>query len=611
MAQAGSDREAEIGCVPPDSMTTLLLRHAHCAHTICDMQDNESTGSHAEPYVPPSVVLTCLRFVSGDKITLSGREVVVVVGPNNAGKTALLRGIDQKLQDASIESPVLDSLEHTKRGTEEDVVEFVARTAKPLPSSTPANPVFQAYGHNVRMQRVEGIWREDADSLQELSRYFCNNLTTEARLTAANPAASIRLTVDPPTHAIHILQRDDSLEATISAQFRQAFDVDLVIHRNAGREVPLYTGKKPTPEEGEDRVSLSYIRRVEGLVPLADQGDGMRSFASALLHVTVGQESILLLDEPEAFLHPPQARLLGRLLVEKKQAGRQLFVATHSGDVVRGILDAGSASVRVIRLVRSGDRTTATELDSSQIAALWSDSLLRHSNILDGLFHSMVVVCESDSDARFYSALSSSLGNGSPSYPDVMFTHTGGKHRLSVVAHALAQVGVPVHVVADFDLLRDESLVKDLTNAVGADWVALKDDYAAVRNAIEQKKPELDAEEVAKEIRTLLDAVGPGLFPAELGERIRKVLSRSSPWSIAKSQGKSYVPSGTPSVHCEALLAGLASSGVFMVPKGEIEGFVRTIGGHGQRWVNEVLQFDITADPRLEAARRFVRQMLQ
>jgi len=45
-------------------------------------------------------------------------------------------------------------------------------------------------------------------------------------------------------------------------------------------------------------------------VPLVgDQGDGVRSFVGLLLDTMVSMP-IVLIDEPEVFLHPPHARLL-------------------------------------------------------------------------------------------------------------------------------------------------------------------------------------------------------------------------------------------------------------------------------------------------------------
>lgn len=69
------------------------------------------------------------------------------------------------------------------------------------------------------------------------------------------------------------------------------------------------------PAPGRDRLSYEYIQEIEKLPTLHSQGDGMRSYVGVLLHTSVGRESILLIDEPEAFLHPPQARQLGTMLV--------------------------------------------------------------------------------------------------------------------------------------------------------------------------------------------------------------------------------------------------------------------------------------------------------
>ena len=46
------------------------------------------------------------------------------------------------------------------------------------------------------------------------------------------------------------------------------------------------------------------------------------------------------------------------------------------------------------------------------------------------------------------------------------------------------------------------------------------------------------------------------------------------------------------------------------MPVGEMEGFCKSIGGHGPRWVQEVLENrDLADDPELETARRFVHEI--
>lgn len=147
----------------------------------------------------------------------------------------------------------------------------------------------------------------------------------------------------------------------------------------------------------------------------------------------------MFLDEPEAFLHPPQARLLGRSLGRLTKNGRQVICATHSSAVVHGLLQDSTHNVTVVRLQRQGDVNRASVLGHDAIRDLWNDTLLRHSNVLDGLFHRGVVVSESDSDSRFFSAcLEECLEREELPASDLLFTQSGGKQRLRKVITALA-----------------------------------------------------------------------------------------------------------------------------------------------------------------------------
>ena len=99
----------------------------------------ESQPGHitGEKQITPTISLTGLSFVSGDSISLAEDDVVIVVGPNNAGKTALIRAIDEKLQNSGAGNPVLDSLTYVKRGELKDLQAFITRTAMRLHTSPP------------------------------------------------------------------------------------------------------------------------------------------------------------------------------------------------------------------------------------------------------------------------------------------------------------------------------------------------------------------------------------------------------------------------------------------------------------------------------------------
>ncbi|MGC2545270.1 MAG: AAA family ATPase, partial [Silvibacterium sp.] len=454
----------------------------------------------------------------------------------------------------------------------------------------------------------------DKSSISSLSGFFCRLLDADGRLSAANPPDNISITEEALYHPIHYLQWNDLLERQLSEQFRKAFGAGIVVHRNAGKVVPVLVGDMPQTGPAYDRLSFEYISELTKLPPIQTQGDGMRSFLGILLFAMVGNQTILLIDEPEAFLHPPQARHLGEVLVSESKGSRQLFVATHSGDVLRGMLNANSSRVRVLRLRRSGGVNIVRSLSNVQVQQSWGDSLLRYSNILDGLFHEKVIVCESDSDCRFYAAILDSIFESSASHdrkPDIMFTHCGGKDRLPLAIRSLRGLDVPVSVVVDFDVLSSERPLRDIVDAVGGDWRLMEPDWRNIKNTIDGKKPELDTAEVRREIEGVLSKVTTGIFPDATKKRIQEILRRSSPWSNAKEVGVSFLPNGHPTQSCERLLSALESWGVFVVPVGQLEGFVKSVGRHGPAWVAEALTMDLSNNSVFGAAMDFVRKLVQ
>lgn len=556
----------------------------------------------------PRIAVRKLTFSDSSEITCGNDDIVVFVGPNNSGKSEALRNILAKAQSDSSSGVVIPTVEFDRQGSADDVHGWLNQICRQHEAS-PGIFLHQGFGNSIRADVARSYW--GSPNLKELAKFFVYHVTTEARLQAANPAQSIALAHEPLTHPIHRLQADDSLEEKISNFFAQAFEDDLIVHRNAGSTVPLYVGKRPIPPQGKDRVSIEYIREVERLTELRRQGDGMRSFVGTLLNTLAVDHKVILLDEPEAFLHPPQARLLGRVLAENTPAGRQLFIATHSGDFLRGILDAGSARIRVVRIRRDGTVNYPNELDSAGVRSIWDDSLLRHSNILDGLFHERVIVCESDSDCRFYSAMIESRTKQARRAPDILFTHCGGKHRISKVIGALTKLGVPTSAIVDFDIFADKAVLEGIVNALGATFSSFEANWKLVNDAISAKKPELDVDDLKREIDKSLASVESGAVPDRVIKDLRRTIRRTSPWALAKGLGLPFVPNGAAFNSCESLLKDLQQIGLFVVPVGELECFCKPIDSHGPAWVSTVLEtYDLESDSHLSEARDFVDQIL-
>ena len=564
-----------------------------------DMATDESTLLH------PRLSFETITFSDGTTLTLNEDDIIVFVGPNNAGKSATLRELEAWV-GYSNEGLVVKSATMRKVGTADDLRAYLE--AKSQKSGDSVNLSYGGIGYNIHhthLQFFDGVRNRNT-----VAPFFAKRLTTESRINDSNAAPAIALFQSPPTHPIHILLMDPELSKDISDKFQHAFGVDLTPFRAGGGEFPLYVGQRPALPEGKDELSKEFVEALQKTnVPLDKQGDGMRSFAAVILHVLAARtHSIQFLDEPEAFLHPPQARLLGRYIAENRPGNSQLFISTHSTDVLDGLVEGGSDKVRIVRLRREGDVNHVKELDNEQTKAVAKDTLARFSRVFDGIFFEHVVICEADADCMFYQSILNLPSISGDRRPDVLFVHTAGKHRMAKIADTLRSLDVPVSVIADVDILNDEGTFRNLYEKMGGSWTDVNTHWKHVSETVISQRPPLNAEQVTSLIAAQLEGVsGTNEFPNEKERAIKDVFKTVSPWSTIKRSGRTALPAGESIKHFDALSDKCSERRLWIVPVGEIEGFCRSVGSHGPGFVEKVLETrDLESDLELREAREFI-----
>jgi hypothetical protein len=404
---------------------------------------------------------------------------------------------------------------------------------------------------------------------------------------------------------------DDALAEKVSSFFAKAFDQDLAVFKAGAARYPLMIGKKPSLEGKENELSRSYVdKMLKDMSLLQQQGDGMRSFATVILHVLVADNySIQFLDEPEAFLHPPQARLLGQLIAKERRSSAQLFVATHSQEVLEGILSSNHPKIRLLRIERDGQFSRVTELSRQQTATIASSTLTRHSRILSGVFHKRVIIAESDSDCLFYSAILECNAVSGDRNPDVLFVHASGKHRMRNLVSTLRPLDVAISVIADLDLLREENTFRDLFESLGGNWSQVEKDWSTLNSHVLHVSPPLTADQVKGRIESELAPIaGSAPFPRVVERKIKDIFKASSSWDHVKKVGRDAFGRGQTITTFDRLSQACSSVGLWLVSVGELEGFCRTIDAkHGPDFAEKVLSTrNIEDDPELEQARTFM-----
>ncbi len=565
------------------------------------MSKTQATSTHAMNAAPavalPSVSITSVTFSGGATVSLGPQEKVILVGPNNSGKSQALRDIlDICRKGLKGRTPVVTGLGLSKGGTLEDLKGFLE-----------AQAVFKEERYHYRNWTLPAnhiqFWAQDF-LIHGLEEGFIRNISAEERLNICAQQSSIA-PGDPKTRPQHVLYDDDALMSKISGLFRNAFGKDLMFNFRGGSKLPIHVGQIPQGPGLTDRASDQYVALVTQNPLLDQQGDGIKGYAGILFEAIASEVAVTLIDEPEAFLHPPQMRRLGETLASEVTG--QLLVATHSSEIMKGFLEGTKGSVRVLRITRNGDANAITETSTETIRELWEKPELRYSNALDGIFHEQTIICEDDSDCRVFNSVGDYLGGLSDTpWPDTAYVPTGGKHGVPKVASVLRKIGVPVKGVFDIDFLSERSLVEATIEAFGGDWDLIEPLWkrvdAAVREGIKPKTPE----EIKKDIVNILNSSEKDKMPKS---DIVEAMKQSASWNHVKRYGERGIPAGRAQTDYQALRWHLEEVGIYLIPEGEIENFCREVGSHGPKFVAKLLRDIPLGDGRLRDLREFVEKV--
>ncbi|MEU3909080.1 AAA family ATPase [Streptomyces goshikiensis] len=416
----------------------------------------------------------------------------------------------------------------------------------------------------------------------------------------------------PSRSKLQYLYEDRDAELRFSDFVYQAFGYEVCVDRYDER-IRLRVGRPdPNLQDALPGAAREVAAAYRSLPLVSEQGDGFRSLVQILLEVMVRPAPLVIIDEPEAFLHPPQARLLGRLLAGI-QGQTQLFVATHSADFLAGVLEAEQARpVSIVRLDRSSGAPAARLLNPDAVQGLLRTPLLRYSNLSSGLFYDRVVLCEAAGDCEFYAASFDVTKPAGAVHDNTLFLHTSGKAPLADTARRLRQCGIPTAVVADFDYLRD-SLARAVTSLDGV-TEHLDSDLQCLRDHASGSRSAASAGGFKTKMDALLKSVKAGdpLPERVLGE-LTKLAKGGTRWGELKKSGLEGLQ-GDPFNAAERLLEAAADFGLFVVPVGELESWVRQVSrGDKALWSQKVFDEGWYAQPtdRLKAFCTSIRTYLR
>ena len=556
----------------------------------------------------PSISIEKIKFNDETSIEFKNDDIVLLVGANNVGKSRTLKDLKDDLNDLSKPRVIVDEIVYKSS-------DFSSSQLKNYFEKNIIKDSWENY--NVFIDENQSYcfsassFTDNVDEKQFYKALF-SFLSTESRLNITRPI-TFNTTVDNRSLTIMKgLESDSKSINTLNKVLQMGFGKSVEVYEEYrdGTLVKKYKIGKSTniiaAINSNRRDNLNLLKDMEDL---HSQGDGIRSAFAILSSLIVNNHSLFLIDEPETFLHPPQARLLGKNIVALSKQ-KQCFISTHSIDFIKGVLEADSSRVKIIKIDRLENENKFNLVDNDSVAEIANDKNLRYTNILDGLFYDGLVLCENESDCKFYSAILENLNLAL--YQNTLFCAVGGKDQFKKVVPLLKKLNIQYFIIADIDLINNKDNLKQLVNSIEPNCYDQID--ACHKKFIEEFEKgvnsQVKTQQVIKtEINQLFTA--DKYMPDAIAKGIKDNLKNISSFKLLKSGGKNILPQGECVDLFNQQKEFLNEHKVFILECGEIERFVPEVGGHGNAWVEKTFaRYDDLNDDVYNEVKGFIEKTL-
>lgn len=526
---------------------------------------------------------------------LEPNGLVLVIGPNSAGKTQFLQDIRGRvlgqarklvvceaieISRPSSLDPLLDALyaeEHIRRRVDDNNNVFIEPR---IPHFGGESSNWSLNEHQVKSFFANpvsgGPTQRDGSSdkfLEHFGRSFISSLFLDRRLTVTNAVSHFDPVTAFPTNELQALYIDQNGKRLLAEEAKAVFGKAIWVDGTRGNILCLRVGDGPEIPSAEDRLEPAKMRDYR---LIEDEGDGFKSYIAICLTLLLGRRPVVLIDEPEMCLHPPQAYALGRFIGKYGVSpDHATFVATHSSHVLRGIIEE-SEQLEVLRLSRVGSQFTGRRVSKEMLKASVEKPSTKSESILDGLFAEAVTIVESEGDRLVYGTTWDKIAG--EFRHDVHFVAVGGLGGIADPCVLYRNLKIPVCVVADLDVIRElgtfESILKavapaESVRALMADCRRIIDDVKALGPIYDEAHTHKALSDILAEIldwknveqlngvRTTLSNLSGGLSQTS---RLKKGLESLKDYSVYHD--------------LVAFLNQCRSHGVFLVPVGELEDWV-------------------------------------
>ena len=558
----------------------------------------------------PSLTISKIKFNNDKEIFFNDDDIVIFVGANNVGKSRALKDIKDDILEKKTDKVIIKEIEYKDSNfTEKNMQNFFKNNYD--------NEMEKNGDYNITIDRNNAQYYDKNHfknillNKKQFYKVLFSFLSTENRLNMTSPISYNFIEDKVSLNIMRKLEKDTQaitkLNDILNSCFGKAIDISEEVNNNSLSK--LY--KFGTKEEISKTINTNTREArslLESLDDLNEQGDGIRSAVAILSSLIANEHTLYLIDEPETFLHPPQAIILGNNIVELSK-NKQCFISTHNIDLIRGILENKSSRIKIIKINRNENKNEFHIIDNASISRIANDKNLKYSNILNGLFYSTVVLCENESDCKFYSAILEHLDSNI--YQNVLFCAVGGKDQFKIIIPLLQKLKINYVIIADLDLIDNRERLKNLLNSIEENkYAQISEAHNNFLNLFEQGTDNQIKKQKAIKEEILSLFTKDDYMSEETANKIKLTLKNISYLKLLKNTGKSCLPAGKCTMEYDKIIEFLNMNNIYVVECGEIERFITQVDGHGNSWVENVFNiYPLLEEPVYDDVKKFIKNI--
>jgi ABC-type cobalamin/Fe3+-siderophores transport system ATPase subunit len=393
--------------------------------------------------------------------------VTVFVGPNNSGKSKALSEIKRYCccGEKNADDVIIDHLQFNACSADEADrrVTQLSFPRRPNEVISPGSILVGGRGERGAINRASLVAclqepEKDTDCFcRHYLRYKTLMLDGQNRIRLTNKQDACDLQA-PAESSLQVLFKENAKREEVRRIVFDAFGLYFVVDPTLLGKLRLRLAHRAPSDEREERgLHEAAVRFHAGALPIENASDGIKAFTGIITEIIAGDPHVLLIDEPEAFLHPSLSYKLGQEIAQaSSHSQKRVFVATHSPGFVMGCIQSGTP-VNIVRLTYRAGEATARVLPNGDILRLMRNPLLRSTGVLQGLFYESVVVTEGDADRAFYQEINDRLLKHKPEYgiPNCLFVNAQNKQTVQTIVEPLRRLGIPAAGIVDIDIVKD------------------------------------------------------------------------------------------------------------------------------------------------------------